>query len=54
MILLNRVGPGCGFELERPVFIAAGEAYWIDHETSELCVDRGGGRVERVPGVLYR
>ncbi|MET7424225.1 hypothetical protein [Dactylosporangium sp. NPDC005555] len=52
MILLNRVHRW--FVLERPVFVAAGQSYWIDHETSELCIDRGDGRVEQVPGFICR
>jgi len=35
------------FHLQLPTFIDAGEAYWIDHETSELCVDRGRDRLTR-------
>jgi len=38
------------FHLHAPVFIGAGQVYWIDHMTSELCVDRGGGRVTRHAG----
>lgn len=34
------------FHLQHPTFIDAGQTYWIDHEASELCVDRGG-RVTR-------
>lgn len=37
------------FHLQEPTFIGAGQTYWIDRETNELCVDRGGDRVTR-PG----
>ncbi|MEO3775218.1 hypothetical protein [Micromonospora sp. B9E7] len=35
------------FYLKEATFINAGQVYWIDHETNELCVDRGGDRVTR-------
>ncbi|WP_350934931.1 hypothetical protein [Micromonospora mangrovi] len=35
------------FYLQRPTFIDVEQTYWIDHETSELCVDRGDDRVTR-------
>ena len=35
------------FYLQEPTFIDAGQTYWIDHETNELCVDRGGDRITR-------
>ncbi|MBW6437809.1 hypothetical protein KZ829_29140 [Actinoplanes hulinensis] len=42
------------FHLEEPTFIDAGQAYWIDRSTSELCVDRGDGRVSRHAGAMCR
>ena len=42
------------YRLERPVFIGAGQRYWIDDATGELCVDCGQGRVTRHPGCQYR
>ncbi|WP_147265168.1 hypothetical protein [Micromonospora sp. LHW51205] len=35
------------FYLQEPTFVAAGQTYWIDRETSQLCVDRDGHRVTR-------
>jgi hypothetical protein len=35
------------FYLQEPTFIEAGQTYWVDHETNELFVDRGGDRVTR-------
>ncbi|SDT80662.1 hypothetical protein [Actinoplanes derwentensis] len=35
------------FHLQEPTFIDVGQCYWIDRETSELCVERGGDRVTR-------
>ena len=35
------------FYLHEPTFLDAGQTCWIDHETNELCVDRGGDRVTR-------
>jgi hypothetical protein len=29
------------FHLQQPTFIDVGQTYWVDHDTSELCVDRG-------------
>jgi len=52
LVLLNQVGHT--FHLSEPVFIDAGQTYWIDQETSELCVDRGDGRVSRHAGTKYR
>lgn len=45
LILVNVVGRW--FYLRQPTFIDTGQSYWIDHETSELCVDRGAARVSR-------
>ncbi|AYF28078.1 hypothetical protein CSH63_11600 [Micromonospora tulbaghiae] len=39
------------FYLRQPTFIGTGQTYWIDHGTSELCVDRGDDRVTRHPRV---
>ena len=39
------------FYLQQPTFVGTGQNYWIDHETNELCVDRGDGRVTRHPRV---
>ncbi|WP_238016105.1 hypothetical protein KZZ52_49880 [Dactylosporangium sp. AC04546] len=52
MILLNRVDRW--FVLERPVFVAPGQTYWIDRDADVLCIDRGDGRIERVPGFMCR
>lgn len=42
------------FHLAAPTFVEAGQTYWIDRETSELCVDRGDGRVTRHVGMICR
>ncbi|MEU6078698.1 hypothetical protein [Micromonospora sp. NPDC047074] len=42
------------FHLDRPVLIERGQVYWIDRGTSELCVDRGDGRITRTAGWLCR
>jgi hypothetical protein len=42
------------FHLRAPTFIDAGQTYWIDHGTNELCVDRGGGRMTRHAGWMCR
>lgn len=48
------------FHLREPTFIEAGQTYWIDRGTNELCVDRGGdgvtrhGRVTRHAGWMCR
>ncbi|MBP1782066.1 hypothetical protein J3R08_001916 [Micromonospora sp. HB375] len=52
LILVNVVG--CWFYLRQPTFIGTGQSYWIDHETSELCVDRGAARVTRHAGWMCR
>lgn len=52
LILATRVGRW--FHLGRPVLIEAGQSYWIDGATSELCVDRGDGRVTRHAGWVCR
>lgn len=51
LLLLDRVG---WFVLARPVLIEAGQSYWVDREAGELRVDRGGGRITRVPGWTCR
>ncbi|MGA4539368.1 hypothetical protein ACPA54_05185 [Uniformispora flossi] len=51
LLLATRVG---WFRLNQPVFIDRGQAYWIDHSSDELCVDRGSGRVSRHPGWTCR
>ncbi|SNS15686.1 hypothetical protein SAMN06264365_1117 [Actinoplanes regularis] len=48
LMLASRVD--CCFRLHEPTFIAPGEAYWIDRENGEFCVDRGAGRVTRHAG----
>jgi hypothetical protein len=35
------------FYLQEPTFIGTVQTSWIDHETNELHVDRGGDRVTR-------
>lgn len=35
------------FYLQEATFIDAGQIYWIDYETNELCVDCGGDHVTR-------
>ncbi|MET8229638.1 hypothetical protein ABZS77_03030 [Micromonospora sp. NPDC005298] len=45
---------GRWFHLDQPVFIERGQTYWIDRTTSELCVDRGDGRVTRTAGGMCR
>jgi hypothetical protein len=40
----------CCFRLREPTFVRAGQAYWMDREAGELCVDRGDGRVTRHAG----
>ncbi|MDG4750299.1 hypothetical protein O7630_05065 [Micromonospora sp. WMMD718] len=47
LILVNVVDRW--FYLRQPTFIGTGQSYWIDHETSELCVDRGAAGL---PGML--
>ncbi len=42
------------FHLHLPTFIDAGQTYRIEHETSELWVDRGGDRVTRHAGLMCR
>ncbi len=42
------------FHLQQPTFIDSGQTYWIDHETSELCVDRGSDRITRHAGWMCR
>lgn len=51
LLLATRIG---WFRLDQPVFIGRGQAYWIDHGASELCVDRGDGRVSRHAGWTCR
>lgn len=41
---------GRWFHLDRPVLIGPGESYWVDRKSSELCVDRGDGRITRTAG----
>ncbi|MEU4775684.1 hypothetical protein [Micromonospora sp. NPDC023644] len=45
---------GRWFHLDRPVLIERGQSYWVDRATSELCVDRGDGRITRAAGWLCR
>ncbi|MBF5034027.1 hypothetical protein IRY44_30165 [Micromonospora sp. ANENR4] len=45
---------GRWFHLDPPVLIERGQTYWIDRTTSELCVDRGDGRVTRTAGEMCR
>lgn len=33
--------------LQKPTFVGSGQTYWIDNESGELRVDRGGERVTR-------
>jgi len=42
------------FHLREPIFVEAGQSYWIDHSAQELCVDRGDGRVTRHAGMMCR
>ncbi|MEV4544094.1 hypothetical protein [Micromonospora echinaurantiaca] len=42
------------FQLCEPVFVDAGQSYWVDRKTDELCVDRGDGRVTRHAGWVCR
>ncbi|GAA1587785.1 hypothetical protein [Actinoplanes couchii] len=42
------------FHLDEPTFIGAGQAYWVDRSTDELCVARGDGRVSRHVGAMCR
>jgi hypothetical protein len=42
------------FCLDRPVFIAPGQSYWVDWEADELCIDRGDGRISRIPRAPFR
>ena len=48
LLLASRVD--CCLQLREPTFITAGQSYWVEHETGELYVDRGAGRVTRHPG----
>ncbi|MEU4689041.1 hypothetical protein [Actinoplanes sp. NPDC023714] len=41
------------FHLDEPTFVDAGQTYWVDRATSELCVD-GDGRVSRHAGAVCR
>jgi hypothetical protein len=45
---------GRWFHLHQPVLIERGQTYWVDYETSELCIDRGSGDVRRVAGWVCR
>ncbi len=48
LLLASRID--CCLQLAEPTFITAEQTYWVEHETGELCVDRGAGRVTRHPG----
>ncbi|WP_405099825.1 hypothetical protein [Micromonospora sp. NBC_01412] len=52
LMLVDTVGRW--FHLDQPVLIERGQTYWIDCTTSELCVDRGDGRVTRTAGEMCR
>ncbi|WP_433389550.1 hypothetical protein [Micromonospora sp. KLBMP9576] len=52
LMLVDTVGRW--FHLDQPVLIGRGQTYWIDRTTSELCVDRGDGRVTRTAGEMCR
>ncbi|MBX7269326.1 hypothetical protein KIF24_27115 [Micromonospora sp. Llam7] len=45
---------GRWFHLHHPVLIERGQTYWVDYETSDLCIDRGSGDVRRVAGWVCR
>ncbi|MBQ1051620.1 hypothetical protein KBX50_24515 [Micromonospora sp. C51] len=45
---------GRWLHLHQPVLIERGQSYWVDYETSELCIDRGNGHVTRAAGWMCR
>ncbi|MBO4206809.1 hypothetical protein [Micromonospora echinofusca] len=52
LTLVTTVGPW--FHLDQPVLVGRGQTYWVDNRTSELCIDRGDGRITRVAGWVCR